>query len=302
MVVCVLSQQTFPGKLRKGQMQGMSNNGQGMNQTNVTTVNTTVVNSTSFIGGNSTLNNTGMQGMQNSTTGQQGMQNSTNATDTTQVFGTSTTTQTFGKANSSISMSQDPRSLVRKLFSDHSWYHHAFIVASVFKLPTLSAIRTRLLQNAQDLGNGLGTIFPFLQSKSSTITQLLTNHVMAGDNCVKAIISKQNLDAKTQAFYSQGDQVADALSQNLNLPQQKFRTDFHQHNEHVVKLATLLVDRKYGTDYITELDAFNNQMLQLADIIFSAANSHSGSSTVTSSNSSSSLPASTSSYYASTSS
>jgi len=178
---------------------------------------------------------------------------------------------TYGGQGTGINVLQDPRSLVHKLFADHSWYHNEFIVASVFKLQTLPAIKARLLKNAQEIGNGLGQLFPVLQPQSSALTQLLNDHIVAGDNVVKAIIAKQDVDAKSQALYTQGDKLADGVSQNLNLPQDQVRSMFHNHNAHIIQLATFLVNNKFGNNYIMELDAFNIQMLQMSDIIFNAA-------------------------------
>jgi len=177
-----------------------------------------------------------------------------------------------GKGNTqhTNASSQDPRSLIQKLFLDHVWYTHDYIAAAMFQLPTAPALKTRLLKNQQDLGKGLGTAFPSVASHSDQITKLLTDHIVAADNVVQAAMSKQDLNPKIAALYQQGQALADGISQAFQLPLPTLRNSFHQHNEHVVKLATFFLNKQYDAEYTRELDAYKDQMLMMADMIFQA--------------------------------
>jgi hypothetical protein len=176
------------------------------------------------------------------------------------------------QGNNDQSMNQNPQSLIQKLFLDHIWYTNDYIVASMFQLPTAPALKTRLLKNQQDLGKGLGTAFPSVASQSDQITKLLTDHIVAADNVIQAAISKQDLNPKIATLYQQGQAVADSISQAFQLPLPTLRNSFHQHNEHVLKLATLLLNKQNvtGVEYIGELDTYKDQMLMMADMIFQA--------------------------------
>jgi len=237
LVVCVLSQQpSYPGGMTTGG--GMSRSQMASNST---------------------------QGSNMSTSGAQ-----TQGDNMTGVPGKGKGKALFGAGKGEKAQFLDSRGSIQKLFTDHLWYTHGYVVASVFQLPTAPALRTRLLQNQDDIGKGLSTAFPKIASHANEITKLLTDHIGAADNVVKAAIAKQDLKQKITLLYQQGEQLADGLSQILVLPRQTLRSAFHNHNEHVIQLTTALLEKKYDVEYIQELDTYKDQMLLIADMIWQA--------------------------------
>jgi len=183
---------------------------------------------------------------------------------------------------------QHPELWVHKLFFDHSWYTQDYLAAVILKLETAAALKERLVKNQRDIGDALGQGFPNLAQHSQEISQLLIDHIVAADNVVQVAVSKQNLEQRTAALYAQGDAVAKGLAPVLNLPEQQLMTEWHTHNEDIIKLATLLMNRKFGQEYIQAIDLYQDHVILLADMIFQAANQSSSNSSSTSAGNSSS--------------
>jgi hypothetical protein len=269
----------------------------------------------------------------------------TTGVNTTGVNTTSSGNTTGSGTNSSVSTGGsacDQKGIVRKLFSDHSWYTNDYIVAVIGHLPTGPAVSQRLLQNQQQIGQQLGQMFTKIgQQNGQQITKLLTDHITAIDNVLKSAIMQaiqahppppgmapgmggpqgqqgqqqgqqgqqqgqqpmqgqqgqqpmqpppaqgqqgqqgsqqgqqqqqpvQSMQQASQALFTQGDQIADALSKALGLSGQTVKTDFHAHNQHVIQIINLLLGSKFP-DYVKEQDADVDMMNKLADEIVDAA-------------------------------
>src|SRR5579883_2233657 len=77
-------------------------------------------------------------------------------------------------------------SLVRKLFSDHSWYTQDYIQAVVFGLKTAPALRARLLDNQTEIGSELGSYSVVGEENGREIGKLLTEHIAKAEAVVVA--------------------------------------------------------------------------------------------------------------------
>lgn len=176
------------------------------------------------------------------------------------------------KSNKSSMDCVTDHSLVRKLFSDHTWYIQDYVQAVIFKLPTAAALRVRVLDNQTEIGLELGKFDKVGSKNGKAVGNLLTEHVALAEAAVVAAIGGNQTDLKqaTTKLFEQGDRMSDTLAKVLDLKPKTVRAEFHSHNQHVLNLATLLLSKKYGTEYVAQLDAYLNHMLMLADIIYTA--------------------------------
>jgi hypothetical protein len=164
----------------------------------------------------------------------------------------------------------DPSVMIHKLFFDHTWFTNDYMVATIFKSPLKPVLRKRLLRNPNDLGLVLGSINVIGKQNGDQITQLFAGHLSSADDLLKSAISKnKNLQQKMQAFFTQGDQVAEGLAKIFGVPVDKFKTMFHTHNQHVITLGNLLLAKNFP-QYIIELDKFNNDVMLFADLVCGA--------------------------------
>jgi len=160
-------------------------------------------------------------------------------------------------------------SLIRKLFSDHSWYTFSYVQAAVFKNETAEALKARLIENQIEIGSELGRFPKVGAANGKTITTLLTNHIVRADAAVNAAIKgdKKLLKQASEILFAQGDEMSEAFAKVLELDIAEMKKQFRAHNQHVLNITTLLLQHK---NFIQELDAYTNHMLFVADIIFSA--------------------------------
>lgn len=164
-------------------------------------------------------------------------------------------------------------SIVRKLFSDHSWFVQDYVQSVIFKLPTAAALRVRLLDNQTEIGMELGKFDKVGPKNGKAVGGLLTAHIALAEKVVVAAIGGNSSELKqaTTNLFEQGDSMSDTLAKVLSLPAKVVRAEFRMHNQHVINMATLLLTKKYGSEYVMELDMFLNHMLKLADTIYMAA-------------------------------
>lgn len=172
--------------------------------------------------------------------------------------------------------STDIYCMVRKLFSDHSWYTVQYIQSAVFDTPITSSIKKRLLENQDEIGFELGAHFTRIgPDNGAAIGKLLTEHIVKADEAVKAAITgSENFQDKVEDFFRQGDHLADVLSSVLELSEddaEHFKEEFHIHVQHVLNLARLLLEKNYGQKYIAELDVYINHMLHMSDLLVNLA-------------------------------
>jgi hypothetical protein len=161
-------------------------------------------------------------------------------------------------------------SLIRKLFSDHSWYTQDYIQAVIFKLKTAPALRARLLENQTEIGKELGGYPVIGVEYGAAIGRLLTEHIAKAEAVVKAAIRNRTrpLALAKESFFSQGDRMSNAIAAILGIDAEGVRALFQQHNQQVINLTTLLLKKMYDKEYTTELDRYQNHMMYIADVIY----------------------------------
>lgn len=166
------------------------------------------------------------------------------------------------KVKAKAKTEQDVKGMFRKLFSDHSWYTYVYIVAVIYKLPSAKELQRRLLDNQREIGNEIGNLKG--EKNGKAVTKLLKQHILAADFVLQTALKDQDVKVSVQALYAQGNQVAQGLSQILNASEPVFTREFHMHNAHVVKIATLLLKSK---PIVKALDAYQNHMLHFSDLL-----------------------------------
>lgn len=160
--------------------------------------------------------------------------------------------------------------LVRKLFTEHAVYTKFFIESALYNLPDVDIITKRLLQNQIDIGQSIGKFVGSLQGDK--LAKLLTDHILLAASAITA--SKTNdktLDQKIKELFKNSKQVAKFLS-NLNpsiLPFNEILKMFNQHNQYVLDITTLNLQKNFKQEYIT-YDKYYEHMLMMADLITDA--------------------------------
>lgn len=170
-------------------------------------------------------------------------------------------------------------SIIRKVFSDHSWYTLEYLTSVVYKLPTATVIRSRLFQNQEDIGTELKNNFSQIgEQNGKDIGDLFKDHISNTEACVIAIMSgnKKKMDEAKKNLFEQGDYLIEQLTIILDVEEKetyKLQEEFHTHNQHVINLAVMLINGITDKKFIIENDAYQNHMMRVADMVYIAAKS-----------------------------
>jgi len=163
----------------------------------------------------------------------------------------------------------DMKAVLRKLFSDHVNYTSLVVRSSVpQELPEAAADVKRLLKNPIDIANLLVNVVG--APLATEIKDAFTQHLILANSALKPVRegNTAGVQRAVAQFYEQGNTLADSLSK-LNpskLPQDYVLKLIREHNEFVVKLATLRQQRKYE-EYNETFDKYYKHMLALADAV-----------------------------------
>ncbi len=161
---------------------------------------------------------------------------------------------------------------LRALWTDHSVYTARYIEAAVFRSATSAAYLDRLLENQREIGLELGKFALVGRKNGKTIGEALTAHIQKAGAVVAAAIKRQDVTESVNAFFGQGDAMAKTLADVLRVSKRSLVKEFRTHNAHVVQLASMLLQGKTDKRYVKELDAYQNHMMHVADVIWDAVN------------------------------
>ncbi len=164
----------------------------------------------------------------------------------------------------------DLKAVLRKLFTDHVTYTNWLITASLPVLqPDVQPLIDRLLENPADIANLLLHIIG--KESADVVEKVITDHLILANDALTAVREgdEEAVSIAVDDFYTQSDKFAAALS-SLNpakLPIDFAITMVKSHNEHVVHLAVLRSQRKYG-EYINSFDDYYKHMLMFSDAVY----------------------------------
>jgi len=157
------------------------------------------------------------------------------------------------------------------LFSDHGWYTHQFIAATVFENPNGNEILNRLLENQVEIGDVVKKQVG--EMEGIKLTELLQEHIKLAGSALKALIGNYGVKSAVDRLFENSAQVA-AFITSLNqwkLPYDVTKAHFDTHNQFVIDLATAYVEEDYEST-IQINDAYENHLLLFSDILHRGLN------------------------------
>jgi len=161
--------------------------------------------------------------------------------------------------------------MFRVLWLDHSWWTVMYCSSVIFHAYPANEAKQRLLENQIQIGQEFGKL---LQNKKTgqLIGELLTAHIVAADNTLQAAANKsKTLQDKIDQLFAQGDDMCSQISHALELNEddrEHLKTEFHQHNQHVINLVTLLLGQK---PLVAELNSYHLHMVHISDLLVNLA-------------------------------
>lgn len=161
----------------------------------------------------------------------------------------------------------DFKTALREAFSDHAWYTSWLITESLPVLqPNAEFVTQRLLENPNDIA---ALCLSLIGSKKAVaVAGVIRDHLLKAAACL-APVREGNTVATEKAvneLYAQGDKFGEALhSLGPNkLSAEAAKRMVREHNEFVVKLATLRKQQNYQ-EYIQTFDIYFNHMMMFSD-------------------------------------
>jgi len=166
----------------------------------------------------------------------------------------------------------DVKSALRKVFTDHVVYTSWLIVESLPVLqPNAEYVTLRLLENPKDIAD---LISPIVGPKMALpVQEQFTEHLKLAATALTPVRDGDSVgtEGAVKDFYDQGDVLSMAIS-DLNpekLPLETVTKLIHEHNQHVVNLATLRQRQNYG-QYIRDYDDYYKHMMGISDTLYFA--------------------------------
>jgi len=159
--------------------------------------------------------------------------------------------------------SQELKSQLRKLWSDHVYWTRLFIVSALGDLPDVKEVGARLIQNQQDIGTYVGVFYP---NQAEKITDLLTEHIKLASEVVDTLKKREDVTSIRKRWYSNADDIVNAfyqVNQYINL-----RSHFYKHLSLTEAEITNRLNRNYAQEIVYFDDALN-QSREMSDAITS---------------------------------
>lgn len=193
------------------------------------------------------------------------------------------TGEQFCKCKYNIDPAEKPslKDTLRKLFTDHANFTHLYIISEVMDLPNLNPITERLLQNQDDIGLAIQSVYD--KQKGIILATLLKEHIINASTTVKAAKNlkieinktrgnienaKNALDMSVKKLFDNSAQVSELLS-SLNperLPFDVVVSHFDEHNQYVIDIAQLYLNENY-IEAVKEYDCYYTHMLYFSDML-----------------------------------
>lgn len=168
----------------------------------------------------------------------------------------------------------DYRNDMRSLWEEHVAWTRMAIISLVFNLPDINEVLTRLLKNAEDMGNMIRRLYG--DTVATTYSQLIQDHLLIAADLVKAAIA-EDIEAAQMAekkWYQNADEIAVFLnSVNPFLTENAVRDMFYTHLDLTKQEAIFMINQDFEKD-IAVYDEFEKQAREMADAISDAMVSH----------------------------
>jgi len=158
---------------------------------------------------------------------------------------------------------------LRKLFTDHVVYTKFYISSYFNNNPDSQPILNRLLDNQKEIG---GYLIDFIDEVNSRkITGLLIEYINVVGNGLIALKTNTDVQKAIDAIFTNSKHVSEFISSinPVKLPVDVVKKHFNQHNQYVIDMAKLELEKKYD-DEIKTYDACYNHMMIFSDMLTSA--------------------------------
>ena len=156
---------------------------------------------------------------------------------------------------------------MRRAWSEHVWWMRMLLISLTENLDDLSAVRTRLMQNPQDIAN---IFLPYFSEESAAgIANLLTEHLRIGSDMIVALRDNKLDEARNlnSQWHENAAAIAEALyTMNPNYDRQELQNMFEQHLNTTAKE----IDARIADDYTADIAAFDlirNGAEEMADYL-----------------------------------
>jgi hypothetical protein len=136
----------------------------------------------------------------------------------------------------------------------------------------VKAVQTRLLDNQAEIGREFGNLPKVGKKNGSAIGNLLKEHILAADGVLQAALNNKPQAEKVNAFFQQGNDMSAKMASALKLNSEDathLKNEFHAHNQHVIDLVTILLQKKpnFQSHFVSVLDEYQNHMSHLCDLL-----------------------------------
>lgn len=164
----------------------------------------------------------------------------------------------------------DYRNDMRSLWEEHVAWTRMAIISLVFDLPDLNEVLTRLLKNADDMGDMIRRLYG--DEVAVTYSQLIKDHLLIAADLVKAALAgnEQRAQEAEAKWYENADDIARFLnSVNPFLTEEAVREMFYKHLDLTKQEAVFMINKEFEKD-IAVYDEIEKQAREMADAISDA--------------------------------
>lgn len=164
----------------------------------------------------------------------------------------------------------DYRNDMRSLWEEHVAWTRMAIISLVFDLPDINEVLTRLLKNADDMGDMIRRLYG--DEVAVTYSQLIKDHLLIAADLVKAALAGDELKAQEAEakWYENADDIARFLnSVNPFLTEEAVREMFYKHLDLTKQEAVFMINKEFEKD-IAVYDEIEKQAREMADAISDA--------------------------------
>ena len=160
---------------------------------------------------------------------------------------------------------------MRALWEDHIVWTRQFIVSAATQddnLPDTAATVDRLLANQTDIGDAIKPFYGEVAGEA--LTGLLREHILTAADIIAAAKAgdQQTVDAKAAAWYANGDEIAEFLSEAnpKHWPLKDMKAHMKSHLDLTLEEAVARLQGRYADD-IKAYDKVHKDILEMADML-----------------------------------
>lgn len=168
----------------------------------------------------------------------------------------------------------DYRNDMRSLWEEHVAWTRMAIISLVFDLPDIDEVLSRLLKNADDMGNMIRILYG--DDVATNYSQLIREHLLIAADLVEAAIAEDTQLAQEaeERWYENADEIALFLSSiNPFLTESAVREMFYRHLALTKQEAIYMINKQFEED-IAIYDEIEMQAREMADAISDAMVQH----------------------------